>query len=128
MRDQGLGFAYQDVRRAFEYFISNFSDGKPFILASHSRGTHHSSRLLQELIDWTALSQLLGAAYIIGGSVKRKISDDMKTVTLCHSPTNLHCVIHWNTCSEDVIDTAMPGVAKKRMCQSFKLATKWWFD
>ena len=115
MRDQVLGFAYHDVRRAFEYFIANFSDGKPFILASHSQGTHQSSRLLQELIDWTELSQPMAAPYIIGASIKRKISDAMKTLTLCHSPTDLHCVIHWNTWSEDLIDTAMPGVAKKCM-------------
>ena len=112
VRDQVLGFAYQDVRRAFEYFIANFSDGKPFILASHSQGTHHSSRLLQELIDGTELSQRMVAAYIIGGTIQRKIFNDMKTVTLCDSPTDLHCAIHWDTWSEDVIDTEMPGVAE----------------
>ena len=112
VRDQLLGFAYQDVRRAFEYFIANFSEGKPFILASHSQGTHHSSRLLQELIDGTELSQRMVAAYIIGGTIQRKIFDDMKTVTLCDSPTDLHCAIHWDTWSEDVIDTEMPGVAE----------------
>ena len=112
VRDQVLGFAYQDVRRAFEYFIANFSEGKPFILASHSQGTHHSSRLLQELIDGTELSQRMVAAYIIGGTIQRKIFDDMKTVTLCDSPTDLHCAIHWDTWSEDVIDTEMPGVAE----------------
>ena len=112
VRDQVLGFAYQDVRRAFEYFITNFSDGKPFILASHSQGTHHSSRLLQELIDGTELSQRMVAAYIIGGTIQHKIFDDMKTVALCDSPTDLHCAIHWDTWSEDVIDTEMPGVAE----------------
>tara|TARA_B100000614_G_scaffold260747_1_gene288460 strand:- start:2042 stop:2554 length:513 start_codon:yes stop_codon:yes gene_type:complete len=52
------------------------------------------------------------AAYIIGGTIQRKIFDDMKTVTLCDSPTDLHCAIHWDTWSEDVIDTEMPGVAE----------------
>ena len=111
IRDQVLGFAYQDVRRAFTHFIEHFSEGRPFILASHSQGTHHSSRLLQEIIDGTELSQRMVAAYIIGGTIQRKAVDDMTTVALCDGPEDLGCAIHWDTWSEAVIETEMPGVA-----------------
>lgn len=111
IRDQVLGFAYQDVRRAFTHFIEHFSEGRPFILASHSQGTHHSSRLLQEIIDGTELSQRMVAAYIIGGTIQRKAFDDMTTVALCDGPEDLGCAIHWDTWSEAVIEIEMPGVA-----------------
>jgi hypothetical protein len=35
-RDAVLGFAYQDVERAFDYFLEHFSNGRPFVIASHS--------------------------------------------------------------------------------------------
>ena len=41
IQEQILGFAYQDVRRAFRYFIDHMSDGRPFVLAGHSQGSHH---------------------------------------------------------------------------------------
>ena len=47
LREQVLGFAYKDVARAFDYFIENYNGGRPFILASHSQGTHHGERLIK---------------------------------------------------------------------------------
>jgi hypothetical protein len=44
VREQVLAFAYQDVNRAFDYFLAEYSQGRPFIIASHSQGTHHGAR------------------------------------------------------------------------------------
>ncbi|SVD89486.1 uncharacterized protein METZ01_LOCUS442340, partial [marine metagenome] len=41
LREEVHAFVYQDVKTAFKYFIEKFSNGRPFILASHSQGTHH---------------------------------------------------------------------------------------
>ena len=112
MRDQVLGFAYQNIRKAFKYSIANFWDGKPFVLALYCEGINHSSRLLQELIDGTESSRRLVAAYIIGCTIRDKIFGDMKTVTLCDSPTDLRSAIHSYAWSADLIDTAMPGVGE----------------
>ena len=40
LREEVHAFVYQDVKKAFEYFIKNLSNGRPFIIASHSQGTH----------------------------------------------------------------------------------------
>jgi len=45
----------------------------------------------------------------------------MKTVTLCDSPTELHSAIHWYAWSEDVIDTAVAGVAENVCTNSLSL-------
>ncbi len=102
-RDEILAFAYQDVLRAFEHFLSNDNDGRPFILASHSQGTHHARRLLEERIDTGELHERLVAAYIIG-SVNVPISRDwfarMQHISPCRSAGDTGCVIHWDTVAE----------------------------
>ena len=68
-RDAVLDFAYQDVKRSFEYFIEHYNEGRPFIIASHSQGTHHAIRLLKEVVDRSDLHKRMVAAYIIGSTI-----------------------------------------------------------
>ena len=105
VRDEILGFAYRDIERSFEYFIDNYSEGRPFILASHSQGTYHSVRLLQEQIDKTDLYDRLVAAYVIGGNAKVSSFEKMEKVYLCNSADDVGCAVHWDTWSESVIDS-----------------------
>jgi hypothetical protein len=92
-----MDLAYGDVNRAFDYFLAHYSRGRPFILASHSQGTLHAFRLIQERIDGTPLARRLVAAYLIGGSITDKNIAALKTVHGCNGATDLHCVIHWAT-------------------------------
>jgi hypothetical protein len=102
-RDEILAFAYEDVRTAFEYFLAHYSEGRPFIIASHSQGTHHSLRLLQEEIDGTPLRDRMIAAYLIGGAIM-PVSPawfaSMAGITPCQRADDLHCVMHWDTMPE----------------------------
>src|SRR4026209_2404232 len=61
-----LHVAYEDVERAFDYFIEHYNQGRPFILAAHSQGSLHVRTLLEKRITGTALSERLVAAYPIG--------------------------------------------------------------
>jgi hypothetical protein len=108
VRDQVLAFAYTDVARAFDYFLAEYSQGRPFIIASHSQGTHHGARLLKEKIDGTVLAERLVAAYIIGGGIASSDFDNMQDIGLCRDATDLHCAVHWDTYSEAVIDQPLP--------------------
>jgi hypothetical protein len=109
IREDVLGFAYQDVERAFEYFLTHFNQGRPFILASHSQGTHHSIRLLRDKIAGSVLKERMVAAYIIGGGLTKSQFDEMPSISLCDSATQTGCAIHWDTFSvammEDHEDT-----------------------
>ena len=104
IREQALGFAYQDVERAFQYFLQHYNQGRPFVIASHSLGTHHGTRLLAEVIDKTPTAERLVAAYIIGGGIAQTSIDGMQDIRLCTSATGLGCAVHWDTYSEAVID------------------------
>ncbi|MAT94638.1 MAG: hypothetical protein CME59_18860 [Halioglobus sp.] len=107
-REAVLGFAYTDVERAFDYFLAHYNQGRPFILASHSQGTHHGIRLLREKIDGTPLAARMVAAYLIGGGLETAQFDDLQDIALCDAPRQLHCAVHWDTWSEAVREDQDP--------------------
>jgi hypothetical protein len=91
-------FAYQDVKRAFEYYLENWNQGRPFIIASHSQGTLHTIRLVREFIDGKDLSQQFIAGYLIGNTIP-----DMpwfQSISLCESAEQTGCYVTWNTILE----------------------------
>jgi hypothetical protein len=103
LRDEVLGFAYQDVKNAFKYYLENYNQGRPFIIASHSQGSHHAMRLLSELVDSSELHKRMVAAYLIG-SIVIPVSPawlaSMSNITACQNADDLHCVVHWDTMPE----------------------------
>ena len=102
-RDIILDFAYQDVRRAFEYYLQHKNEGKPFIIAGHSQGSHHAKRLLEELIDPTDLHRRLIAAYLLGPiiiPVTTAWIDSLEHVRACMSEGDLGCIVAWDAMPE----------------------------
>jgi hypothetical protein len=92
-----LDLAYQDVKQAFNYYMANHNNGRPFILAGHSQGTLHVGTLLKEEIEGTVLQKQLVAAYIIGMPVP---SDFFTELPICDSPNQTNCFITWATYEE----------------------------
>ena len=115
LREKIHAFVYQDVKKSFEYFINNFSNGRPFILASHSQGTHHSIRLLAEEIDGTDLYSRMVGAYIIGGEVSKDWMNGMSDISICDSSTQLGCLVHWDTINVTQLNKDMPRY-KNNIC------------
>jgi len=107
--EEVLAFAYQDVARAFEYFLENFNNGRPFVIASHSQGTSHAARLLKDRIDNTPLAKRLVAAYIIGSGLKHAQFSAMQDISVCQSASSTNCAVHWDTYSEAVIEDELSG-------------------
>ncbi len=99
--EAALDLAYQDVASAFDYFINNYNNNKPFILASHSQGTYHAIRLLKERIDPTPLADQMIVAYIIGMStITEEAVAALQNIPVCDEPNKTNCLIHWSTFSE----------------------------
>lgn len=95
-RDMILDFAYADVERAFDYFLEHHSQGRPFIIASHSQGSYHAMKLLEERIDGTDLRTRMVAAYVLGaaGDVTAARVSQLQTIRPCDAETDLNCVMH----------------------------------
>ncbi len=89
-----LAFAYQDVKKAFEFYMQHYNNGRPFIIASHSQGTIHAIRLLKEMIDEKPIQRQFIAGYIIGYKVPQ---DAFKSIPICDCPDKIGCVVNWNS-------------------------------
>jgi len=62
MVQKNLELAYQDVKTAFEYYLKNWNQDRPIIIASHSQGSVHAQRLLKEFFEDKPLAKQLVAA------------------------------------------------------------------
>lgn len=97
--EKAMDLAYSDVERAFLHFLDRIQ-GRPFFIASHSQGTTHAFRLIQEHVDDTPLASRLIAAYLIGSRVTNAEADALKTVPVCQSESQTGCIVHWATWGE----------------------------
>lgn len=95
-----LDLAYQDVKAAFVYYLEHWNQGRPFIIASHSQGTRHAVRLLQEMIDGKDLQRQLVAAYIVGYPTLRT---EFTSLPVCQSEEQTKCLISWSTYAYDYV-------------------------
>ena len=91
---KGLDFAYQDVARAFRYYLEHYNHGRPIIIASHSQGSTHSIRLLHEFFDGKPLSKQLVCAYVIGMGMDPASYQVLKP---CATPHETGCYVTWSS-------------------------------
>lgn len=94
---KAIDLAYRDVERAFLYYIRHYNQGRPFILAGHSQGSIHASRLLQEQIIGTPLMDRMVSAYLIGGTTPAKIPGIRTSL----SATDTGVLIGWNAYTKE---------------------------
>ncbi len=89
-----LNLAYEDVRAAFDYYLKNYNQGRPIIIASHSQGSYHGERLLKDYFDGKELQKQLVAAYLIGRAIKPTAFMNIKPT---EKPDEIGVWASWNT-------------------------------
>jgi Protein of unknown function (DUF3089) len=94
--------AYSDVLKAFDYYLAHVNRTQPFIIASHSQGSLHAMRLLQERIAARPLQQRLVAAYVVGYYVPEEI--ERTGIPVCRAAAQTGCLIDWNTIAAGASD------------------------
>lgn len=98
--NKAFDLAYDDIKNAFEYYLSNYNYGQPIIIASHSQGTLHAGRLLKEFFEGKILQKKLVCAYIIGLPV---FADYFKDLKPCLDSKETGCFISWRTFKQGYI-------------------------
>lgn len=93
--------AYNDLKRAFQYYLDHENNGRPIIIASHSQGAMHAIRLLQEFFDGKPLQKQLVCAYIVGWQIK---PDDFKNIPVGETPDATGCFVGWRSFRKGEID------------------------
>lgn len=109
-----LAVAYGDVERAFDYFLTHYSLGRPFLLAAHSQGSVHLRTLLEQRITGTSLRNRLVAAYPIGfGFDAEQLAQTVPDVPVCQNAEQTGCLVSWNAIGPEA---SVIGDARKNVC------------
>ena len=97
---QAIGAAYADVRAAFDSFIANIKPNQPIILAGHSQGSLHLTRLIKERIAGTPIASRVVAAYVIGWPVSVEADLPALKMPACATADQTGCILSWQSFAE----------------------------
>lgn len=93
---KAFNFAYSDIEKSFKYFLNNKKTDK-FIIASHSQGTNHAKKLINEYIYPNVdLRHKLIMSYLIGMDIKK----NEMLIDLCQNPIQSNCFLNWRSFNE----------------------------
>ncbi len=98
--EKALAFAYKDVLAAFEAFVGQAPKNRPIILAAHSQGSLHLTRLLRERIAGKPLAKRVVAAYVIGWPISTTADLELLGLPACEQSGQAGCILSWQTFGE----------------------------
>ena len=103
--------AYADVKRAFEFYLRNYNENRPIIIAGHSQGGLMTERLMTEFFDAKPLQEKLVVAYIVGWPIPK---NSFQKIEVCKDSLQTNCFSGWRTYKLDYI----PAYVKKEKVKS----------
>lgn len=108
-----LDLAYEDVKAAFEYYLKHYNQGRPIIIASHSQGSLHGVRLIQDYVDGKELQKQLVAAYLIGRAIKADVFQHIQPAT---TADQIGGWVTWNTVGRNYVPFNYDSYYKGSVC------------
>jgi Protein of unknown function (DUF3089) len=97
---QALDAAYADVAAAFDQFLASIAADRPIILAGHSQGALHLTRLLRERVAGKPLARRIVAAYVVGWPVSVETDIAALGLPACASAGQPGCILSWQSFAE----------------------------
>ncbi|MCE1248269.1 MAG: DUF3089 domain-containing protein [Firmicutes bacterium] len=96
------GIPKSDVFAAFDYYIKNYNNGRPFILVGHSQGSNILIFLLSEYMKQNPdVYKRMVAAYVIGYSVTTDYLAENPHLKFAEGADDTGVIISYNTESPD---------------------------
>lgn len=105
--EEHLSMAYEDVRDAFSYYLANYNDGQPIILAGFSQGADMSLRLLKEFFADEALDDQLVACYAIGWRITEQEMEEYPHLRFATGEDDTGVIIAFNSEAESITESNM---------------------
>lgn len=97
-----------DVLLAFEYYLKNFNNGRPFILVGHSQGAAVLKYLLSSYMKHHPdVYKRMIAAYVVGQSITAEYLEQNPHLKFATGPRDTGVIVSWNT-EAPVIDGTSP--------------------
>lgn len=110
---QAFDLAYSDVKKAFQWYLKHENSGRPVIIASHSQGSLHAIRLIQEFFDGKPLQKQLVCAYVVGYQIEQNA---FKTVPVGERPDQTGCVVGWRSYAKGEIPRGVAAENGNSVC------------
>jgi hypothetical protein len=95
-----LDLAYSDVARAFDRFLTEVGPDRPIILAGHSQGALHLTRLLRERVAGKPVADRVVAAYVVGWPVSVAADVPQMGLSVCERADQARCILSWQSFGE----------------------------
>jgi hypothetical protein len=93
--DRGVG--YDDVKDAWTYYLEHDNRGRGVVLIGHSQGSFILLELMKQEIDGKPIQSRMVSAILGGTTLQvpegKDVGGQFKNIPLCHSATQLGCVI-----------------------------------
>ena len=98
--ERALTMAYGDVLAAFDAFLAAIGPDRPIVLAGHSQGALHLSRLLRDRVAGTPLARRIVAAYVVGWPVSIETDLPRMGLPACTRADQHGCILSWQSFAE----------------------------
>ncbi len=93
---QALDLAYRDVTVAFDQFLKEAGD-RPIIIAGHSQGALHLTRLLHDRVAGKPFAKRIVAAYVVGWPVSKVADLPALGLPECTAADQSGCILSWQS-------------------------------
>ena len=97
--------AYQDVKKAFKYYLKHYNQGRPIILAGFSQGGDMCIRLLKDCFSDAKTQKLLVACYAIGWGITEEEVRANPHIKMAQGADDTGVLITFNSEAESVTDS-----------------------
>jgi hypothetical protein len=105
------GIPKTDAFAAFEYYIENYNNGRPFILAGHSQGSNILTYLLADYMkEHPEVYKRMIVAYVIGYSITEDYLAQNPHLKFATGADDTGVIISYNTEALDVVAGVNPVV------------------
>ena len=103
--------AYASAKQAFQSYLDNYNNGRPFIMIGHSQGSAHTARLIDEMVDKDAdLRSRFVGAFAPGANIYVPINENVggmyDNVPACSEVGQFGCLVAFSTYNADPGPTA----------------------
>jgi hypothetical protein len=96
---QGVGF--DDIRDAWRYYLEHDNKGRGYVLVGHSQGSYVLMELIRQEIEGKPAEARMVSALLLGATLPvakgKDVGGVFKSIPLCHTATQTHCVINYST-------------------------------
>lgn len=99
--------AYEDIKSAFTYYMENYNNGRPLVLAGFSQGAQLCIRLMKEYSEDENFNKVLVACYAVGWRFTEEEQGEYPNIHFAQGENDTGVLIAFNSEDEKIDDSLM---------------------